>query len=215
MKIIGIYRIINLITNISYVGQSIDCNHRWNTHKNDLNNFRHKNLYLQRAWLKYGEQNFKFEVIEKCNIEDLNTREQFWLDFGFAFNNLYNMAVTAENLSGYKQRKEHIDKRIFTRRSNGNFKHSEETKEKIRNKLVGKSISEETRAKMSASRKGKRYRLGTKASEKTKELLRITSSNRKHLPETIEKCRQAKLGHSVSQETRAKISQSLLARNAL
>lgn len=39
---------------------------RWNEHKSYLNNHTHANQYLQSAWIKYGETNFNFYVLELC-----------------------------------------------------------------------------------------------------------------------------------------------------
>lgn len=38
-------------------------NKRWKQHKNDLNNNMHHSNYLQRAWTKYGENNFNFKLM--------------------------------------------------------------------------------------------------------------------------------------------------------
>ena len=46
---IGIYKIINTENGKIYIGQSINISHRWNCHKYDLKNKRHKNLHLQRG----------------------------------------------------------------------------------------------------------------------------------------------------------------------
>ena len=66
---IGVYKITNTIDNKIYVGSSVNIDKRFNTHKNDLSNNTHHNSKLQRAWNKYGEDNFKFEIT--CLVDDI------------------------------------------------------------------------------------------------------------------------------------------------
>jgi hypothetical protein len=66
--ICGIYQIQNLIDHKRIIGQSIDIYRKWygiggytdflNQNKYFINN------YLQNAWNKYGQENFKFDIIE-------------------------------------------------------------------------------------------------------------------------------------------------------
>lgn len=71
-KITGIYIITNLLNNKVYIGQSLSIFNRWWDHKNLLNKGRHHSHHLQKAWNKYGESNFKFEVLSICNENNLN-----------------------------------------------------------------------------------------------------------------------------------------------
>ena len=71
----GVYVITNLINKKIYIGSSIDIKVRWSNHKSELKRGVHNNKYLQNAWNKYGEENFKFEILEICNIEGLNNQE--------------------------------------------------------------------------------------------------------------------------------------------
>lgn len=77
----GIYCIENIITHKKYIGQSINIKDRWSKHKSELNHQTHDNDYLQKAWNKYGENNFKFYIIERCNIEDLNEKEIYYIEY--------------------------------------------------------------------------------------------------------------------------------------
>ena len=85
--------------------------------------------------------------------------------------------------------------------------HSEETKQKLREKNLGKSISEETKKRMSVSHLGQpspKGMLGKHQSDETKELLRLKSTGRFHTQETKDKIKKSKA--NVSVDTRKKIS---------
>lgn len=77
---IGIYRIKNKINDKCYYGSSKNIEKRWKTHLNQLKNKKHINSILQRAWDKYGENNFIFEVVEECKLENLFEVEQKYID---------------------------------------------------------------------------------------------------------------------------------------
>lgn len=77
----GIYKIINETTGKYYVGSSINIHKRWKKHRKMLRGKCHDNNHLQRAWLKYGQESFKFviaeEVPESMSLTDV---EQKYLD---------------------------------------------------------------------------------------------------------------------------------------
>jgi predicted GIY-YIG superfamily endonuclease len=75
-KICGIYYIINKINKKTYIGSSCDIKRRWRHHRQNLNQGIHHCVYLQRAWNKYGKNNFIFRVYQKCDRENLIKTEQ-------------------------------------------------------------------------------------------------------------------------------------------
>lgn len=80
---IGIYKITNKINNHSYIGQSRNIQKRWKNHKIAATN-RNANTYnypLYQSFRKYGVENFTFEVLEETNIDNLNDRETFWINY--------------------------------------------------------------------------------------------------------------------------------------
>lgn len=106
----GIYQIRNIINNDSYIGSAKDINRRWQRHKSALKHDHHENTHLQRAWNKYGDKNFMFEILEECLYENLLNREQKYLDL----NPKYNIAKTSsggDNLTNHPNR-EFIIKKI-------------------------------------------------------------------------------------------------------
>jgi group I intron endonuclease len=75
----GIYRIYNLLNGKSYVGRSKNCMVRFRNHRSDFKRGIHHSAHLQRSWNKYGQDSFKFEVIESCSKEMLAEREVYWV----------------------------------------------------------------------------------------------------------------------------------------
>lgn len=75
----GIYKITNVINNKVYIGQSKNIKQRISGHFNKLKNLNHNNIYLQRAYNKYGINTFSVEVLCYCNIEKLSIKESFYI----------------------------------------------------------------------------------------------------------------------------------------
>lgn len=77
----GIYKITNKVNGKVYIGQSIDIEQRLARHKRDANriSFKHYHYPLYRAIRKYGLENFSFEIVEECDRNSLNDREQFYI----------------------------------------------------------------------------------------------------------------------------------------
>lgn len=94
----GIYQIKNTINNLVYIGSSHQIEHRWSEHKRNLIANRHENVYLQRAWNKYGSNVFSFEVVELADPKQLLTVEQIWLNKTRSFDKSigYNICVAAD-----------------------------------------------------------------------------------------------------------------------
>jgi group I intron endonuclease len=64
-----IYEIKNKSNDWRYIGCSKDYIERWSEHKRDLNKQKHHNIHLQRAWNKYGEDEFEFNVLLQVESE--------------------------------------------------------------------------------------------------------------------------------------------------
>ena len=135
-RVVGVYKITNIINNKVYVGSAFDINVRWCKHLNELKKNKHHSSKLQRAFNKYGLPNFKFDVIEACDKKVLLEREQYYLDLNNSFYSGYNCTL------------------IVNHPMSGKF-HSEETKNKMRKKHG--PMSEETKKKLSDLNIGKKY----------------------------------------------------------
>ena len=166
MNDIGIYCIENMINNKKYIGQSIHIKRRWYEHKHELNNNMHDNDYLQKAWNKYGFDNFKFYIIEICDEKDLDDKECYYISL---YNTMddnygYNLKIGGANRMISESTREKLrqaarkprTKKDISGSKNPMFgKHlSEETREKIRQAHIGTKASDETKAKLSEMRKG-------------------------------------------------------------
>lgn len=88
----GIYKITNKINQHSYIGQAIDIETRWNKEKkrafDPLSNEYQKSL--SQAFRKYGLENFLFEILEECEVNDLDAKEQYYISFYNTYFNGYN-----------------------------------------------------------------------------------------------------------------------------
>lgn len=71
---IGIYKITNPKGRI-YIGQSINIESRFYNYSIAS---CHKQRRLHNSLLKYGYLNHKFEVIEECSIDELNSKERHY-----------------------------------------------------------------------------------------------------------------------------------------
>jgi group I intron endonuclease len=80
-----IYKITNKVNRKLIVGKTEQNPElRRRQHFSKLRRNSHYNKYLQRAWNKYGEEHFTFEVIEHLSAgtnSDLNSLEKHWINF--------------------------------------------------------------------------------------------------------------------------------------
>lgn len=91
---IGIYSITNLINQKKYIGQSRNIENRWKEHRKSINSSDKYHYPLYRAIRKYGIENFSFQVIEQCKLEELDKREQYYIDkFNTIVPNGYNQTL--------------------------------------------------------------------------------------------------------------------------
>lgn len=160
-KISAIYKIENIVNKKIYIGSAVSVKRRFNDHKNHLNENRHHNSYLQRSWNKYGEENFKFEIIEKIENKNLLIgREQYWMNVLEPEYNICKFAGSSLGIKRTDEEKERISKTLKGR------KIPQEVREKIsktlkgmmvgeKNPMFGRKVSLETRRKQSESHKGK------------------------------------------------------------
>lgn len=169
MKKTGIYCIENLVNHKKYIGQSNNIEYRWKRHKYELSRGSHDNDYLQKSWDKYGQDNFKFYILELCDVSMMDELEVYYID-------LYQ---TINRDNGYN----------LTSGGGANKQYSKEVCDKISQALMGHEVSPETRKKVSehhADVSGEKHPMyGRKHSEEAKEKMRQAGlgrpSSRKNL----------------------------------
>lgn len=72
--IVGIYKITNLLNNKCYVGQSRNIYRRWQAHR-----YANDHYPIHVAMKKYGVENFSFEILEECSVDELNDKESYYI----------------------------------------------------------------------------------------------------------------------------------------
>jgi len=99
----GIYKITNMINNKCYIGQSVNIKQRWKNHKTVNPKDHEYNYPLYQAFRKYGINNFNFEVIEECSIDELNNKEEYWIKYYNSYNNGYNQTLGGNQPTHYNK----------------------------------------------------------------------------------------------------------------
>jgi group I intron endonuclease len=175
----GIYTITNLINNKIYIGFCQNFRSRYGDHKSTLFYSKHGNEYLQRAYDKYGSENFIFEILEECNKEYLASQENYWANLLNVHNRNYGYNIQPTHPNNLKIHSERTKLKI--KLSTKGVKKSEQTKEKMSLGMKGKLKSLEHRKNLSKARKG------SKMSEITRIAILKANTNRKQSLETINK----------------------------
>lgn len=192
----GIYKITCTANKRFYIGSTVNLSARKRQHFSDLRLSKHCNRHLQRAWDKYGEHAFTYEVVELVLPMSLPAREQYWLNKFKPFGRRgFNIAREAASNLGVKHSPEVVEKQR-------NRKHSPETIEKLRLSHLGYKHTPEA---LEHIRQANRQRT-PEAREKQRQAL----LGKKQTPERCEKTRQAMIGHKVSPEAREKMRQAKL-----
>jgi group I intron endonuclease len=134
-RISGVYLIVNNANGRVYVGSSVNITARWCGHKRALSQGKSPCVKLQRAWDKYGESSFSFQVIEHVapQKELLIEAEQRWLDLYQSFDTGYNTLKKAYSHLGAKR--------------------SPESREKLSNSLKKRFADPDVRKRMSDAAK--------------------------------------------------------------
>lgn len=221
----GIYKITNTITGDCYIGKAKDVFIRIGQHKSLLRSNKHKYRngdlsMLQKAWNKYGEDSFEFEIIEICLIDELDKREKYWIDYyqcncsktrhGYNTTDGGEGAYGNQNVKGrihihnneihkmiYPDELEEYEKQGFVKglpqELIEKFNQNKNVKYGEEHWAFGRNISEEHKKKISDANKGKTsWMKGKHWDDEHKEMLRISSTGKRHTEESKRKISESK-----------------------
>lgn len=110
-----------------------------------MRNGTHCNEHLQNSWNKYGETAFEFSVVEVLDVDQLDERERYWISLQRQNGKCYNIQDGGQP-SQIAILSPEVRKRIG---------------EMNRQRMLGSKLSDETKAKMSASHKGRHIKRAT------------------------------------------------------
>jgi group I intron endonuclease len=140
-----IYLVKNPQNNVVYIGQQIGTK--------SINEYKGSGLLLNRAYTKYGDNYFKREIIEYCDIDELNNKEKLYIkQYNTKFPHGYNLTDGGEGMKGYQYN--NIQKQNISKAKTGQ-KYPEEHGEKIRQSKLGKKRNQETIDKISITKASK------------------------------------------------------------
>ena len=191
----GVYCWRNLVNGKRYVGSAVRLLKRMNGHLNSLRLGVHKNVHLQRAWNRYGDRKFVFQILERCEPENCLIREQAWINEFDSSNPRkgYNICPTAGSMFGFRHSMSSKEK--ISVNGKKSWTQDRRTKRSLdASSRVGWSFSQESRLKMS------RTRLSKIASGE------IQVTGHPQSQETRERISSAHRGKTLSPEHRAKLS---------
>lgn len=149
---IGIYKITSPSGRV-YIGQSVNIALRKKSYERLSCNEQSK---LYNSLEKYGFSEHIFEVIEECNVEELNIRERYWQEYYNVMEEGLNCRLTGtEDKSGYlsEEHKQAISKklagipRIF----------SVEHRENLRKAAIRRGCTPPSRKELPGTMKGKKH----------------------------------------------------------
>jgi len=201
-----IYRAKNILNGHCYIGMTIETlARRRSQHYSDA---KRKNKssdnYFYNAIRKYGEDNFTWEVITKCDTKSkMVMLEKFYITVYGKMGSIYNLREGGDGGKHSEKTKQKISLTLKGRVSP--MKGREQTKEakrKLHEVNLGKKLSEETKQKISKAN------LGKKQSEEAKKKISEACLSKKFSTETKQKLRESRLGKKLSFETKQKISEA-------
>lgn len=168
-----IYKIRNVVNGKFYVGSSVKHRVRFQTHRRQLRAGAHHCQPLQRAWSKYGEDCFKFEVVQIVeDPEALLDAEDAWLAEHHGNAHCYNVSRNPWALwTGLRHAaaaKKKVSKAQKGKQHRLGHKNSPEHRQRISDAMKGKKKSPEHAEKIRQRMIGTSYAKGRMVTDEQK-----------------------------------------------
>lgn len=98
-----IYKATNIVNNKVYIGQTVKSLEKRKT-KHLCEAFKYERTRFHKAIVKYGPDNFIWEVLEDNiqSIENLDDKEIYWIKSYDSFNKGYNDTKGGNSIRGYR-----------------------------------------------------------------------------------------------------------------
>lgn len=144
----GVYIIRNSVNGKVYIGSAKNFKRRFASHKTGLVTGKHHSVKLQNHIRKYGIECLCFDILEICDLNNLFTKEQYYIDYYESYKNNKGFNTVAIVFPSPIPTKEMKEKRLIAWRSTIDAK-----------RAAGIPIStwsEESRAKMGERLRGPR-----------------------------------------------------------
>ena len=183
-----IYKLVNVANDFFYIGSARNARRRKWEHLSDLKKGVHHCRRLQEAWNEFGEDAFDFEVLEEVDDATVLQVEDVYLQQHAGKAYCYNTATSTTQPPSYSDEvREKIGSSLRAHFANGGV-----------NALKGKTLSAETKAKISASRAGKmagvkHYRYGKTLSAEVREKIGAAQRGVKKAPRVVSEVGKAKI----------------------
>lgn len=130
-----IYKITNLVNNKIYIGQAVShilnhnryrpygMNGRFRCHISEAySQKKNQSKYLNNAIKKYNQSNFIVELIENCEIECADYREEYYIDkYNSLYPNGYNLTTGGKSIRHTMENKKNISNGIMKYYENKKF----------------------------------------------------------------------------------------------
>lgn len=157
----GVYRWVNKKNGRSYISSSVNLRQRFYKYYSTSHLQKYKSI-IHQAILKYSYSNFSLEILEYCDINNLVSKEQYYIN---KLKPEYNILKTAGSSLGFKHSQKTLDYFKNIR------KVSEETRKNLSQAAIGRVLSDAEKSKISASR------IGIKLSSETRAKISATTSS--------------------------------------
>ena len=154
MRISGIYKIHSLTkSDRIYIGSGLSIQKRWGDHLYLLRKNKHHSIKLQNHYNKYGESDLQFSILLGCEKEDLIKIEQYFID---SYKPWFNVCPKAGSSLGIKRKPRSDEWKRKQRESQSGRKQSEQQRLNSAKARIGHLVSIETKQKIRESLMGRK-----------------------------------------------------------